>query len=420
MKSRNSYILALALSSVALSAEAQEVDLMAALLSALHAEDTRILELLNVPAGHTVDSITYDVSQGFGAGRINYTYGMQVTPSPAADLSEWKAVCSPTTATFDQTSVQAIQQGSTYENTQTTDLSIVVEVNAKANYVNVELDMNTTTSFDTSETTTTTQTQQNMKAVKVSNVETHEFSEFSCADPDRGPSYMNGLVVIYNNQATTLDGDPKIPYTYEVYPAGNEVIVTTKAPYTTSPVPAPNVKVEMWDKKGKLQWTSIDPYKNGDHQYYDGNTDGTFPDKADIRTVKVSTGTSYGAESLVKICKNNNDCYDIPTANEMVDVPGHFQNKNLNSLIVRNMATRTQTTGGELTKHTMQISEIFNEMDHSIATLDGTYTAQAIDNVATTSSIQIWGYDPVNVPSNILAMCGATQEIAVANYGCIE
>lgn len=412
MKSRNSYILALALSSVAYSAEAQDLDLMDALLSALHAEDTRILELLNVPAGHTLDSITYDVSQGFGAGRIEYPDGFQMTPSPVATLEQWSAICSPSKGMIDQTSTQEVQQGSTYENTETTNFSIVVEVNAKANYGAVALDMNTTTSFDTSETTTTTETQENIKSVQISNVQS---KVFTCKD--EGPKFMNGVVVINNNQATTLDGYPKIPYTYEVYPAGNEVIVTTKAPYTTSPAPAPNVKVQLFDKNGQERWTSIDNYAEG-HQYYDGNTGGAFPNSTDIRTVTVSTGTSYGAESLVKICKDNNDCYDIPRANERVDVPRHFQEGSLNSLIVRNIATRTQTTGGELTKHTMKISEIFNEMDHSIATLDGTYSAQAIDNVATTSSINIWGYDPVQVPSEVLALCGATYEIAVENYGC--
>ena len=407
MKLRNATILALALSSVALAAEAEQVDLESTLVSALHEHDADILSTLGL-SGHTVENITYDVSQGFGSGIITYTDGFQMTPTPIGTMDTWNAVCSPGNAQINQTSTQEVQQGHTYENTKTTDLSIVVDVDASANYGAASLDVNTKTSFDTSETTTTTENSENIKSVEISNFESRTFT---CRQD--GPFFMHGVASVRNNLATTLAPqlDPNIPFTYQVIPLGDVISVTTKAPYTTTAVQAPGVNVQMLNKNGDLVWNSHDQHTSiSGHQYYPGNSD--FPSNQKITRVLVSTGTNYGPESSVKICKSNDDCATM--ANGWNDVPNRYQGKHLNSLIVINTAVRSTTTGGQLTTHNMTVSE-FLGVAYPIATLGGIYTAQAIDNVATETSIITYPYGD-DVPANILAQCGSSLEDAINTY----
>jgi hypothetical protein len=407
MKSINAYILALTLSSVALAAEAEQVNLESTLVSALHEHDAEILSTLGL-SGHTVENITYDVSQGFGSGKIEYLYGFQMSPTPVGTMDNWAAVCSPGTAEINQTNTQEVQQGYTYENTTTTDRSIVVDVDASAHYGAVSLDINTKTSFDTSETTTTTEDTLNIKSVEITNVQSRTFT---CRQD--GPFFMHGVASVRNNVATTLAPqlDPNIPFTYEVIPLGDVISVTTKAPYTTTAVQAPDVNVRMWNHNGDLVWNSSDLHTSpSGHQYYSGNSD--FPHDQKITRVAVSTGTAYNSESFVKICKSNDDCATM--ANGSNDVPNRYQDKNLNSLIVINTAVRSTTTGGQLTTHNMTVSE-FLGVEYPITTLGSIYSAQAIDNVATETSIITYPYGD-DVPSRILAQCGSSLEDAIETY----
>ena len=79
-----------------------------------------------------------------------------------------------------------------------------------------------------------------------------------------------------------------------------------------------------------------------------------------------------------------------------------------------NTAERYTTTGGQLTTHNMTVSEFLGEK-YPIATLDGIYSAQAIDNVANENSIITYPYGG-DVPTNILAQCGSSLEDAINTY----
>ena len=405
MKLISATILALSLSSFVLSAEAEQVNLESTLVSALQEQDAKILSTLGL-SGHTVENITYDVSQGFGSWNIKYTLGFQMTPTPIGTMDTWNAVCSPGNAQINQTSTQEVQQGHTYEMTKTTDINITVDVDASANYGAASLDVNTMTSFETDKTTTTTETEENKKSVVISNFESRTFT----CEQD-GPFFMHGIASVTNNLATTLGPpfNPNIPFTYQVIPLGDVISVTTKAPYTTTAEQAPDVNVQMWNKNNDLVWNSHDMYTTG-HQYYAQNSG--FPSDQRITRVQVSTGTNYGSESHVKICKSNDDCALLEDG--INDVPKRYQDKNLNSLIVINTAERYTTTGGQLTTHNMTVSEFLGEKD-PIATLDGIYSAQAIDNVANENSIITYPYGG-DVPTNILAQCGSSLEDAINTY----
>ena len=412
MKNLSCKLLTLAALMVGLSlpVKAEQVNLNSALIAALEKKDAEILSTLGLN-GHTIHSITYADSQGFGGGNIMYPGGYQLVPTPVATLEQWDAMCSPGTAVIDQESSQSVQEGSTYANTNTTSESVVIEVDASASYGVAKLDVNTTTSFDASDTTTTTKTSQNIKAVAIKLDSTREFS---CQD--KGPFFMHGYGTINNNITQTLSGDTNIPYTYDVFPNGDVITVTTKSPFVTTTVPGASVRVVLWNRDGNQVWDSTDnanPSDPNNHQYYSGNSN--FPDKEDIKHILVSTGTNYGVTANVWVCKDNNDCLIMNKDDNYISYKSEYAKGNINSLIVENRDTTTTTTGGELTNHTMKISD-FLGLNYTIATLTGIYSAQAIDNLTSSGEYHTYEYDTLNVPAEQLAMCGATIEEAQDAY----
>lgn len=397
------------------SAQAGQIDLNQRLIDALESTESEILLALGLAGqGHTMVSIAYADAQGYASGNIQYPQGYQLVPTPVATLDEWNPICSPSLGVINQSSTQEVQEGSTYENTDTTNASIIVEVDASVNYGAASLDVNTVTSFDTSQTTTTTNTAENMKSVTINLYATREFT---CND--NGPFFMHGRGVISNNLTQTLSGSTRVPYTYDVYPIGNIFTVTTKAPFVTNTLPGGNVRVVMYNNKGTTVWdntNAADPSNPNNFQWYNGNSN--FPDKEDIRRVLVSTSANYGVTAKVWICKTNNDCLEMGKDVNYLDKNSRFANGNIHSIIVQNQDSTTTQTGGELTNHTMNISD-FLGLQYTIATLGGIYTARAIDNLSSTNTSHIYEYDPTFVPADFLSQCGATLAEAQAAYRSI-
>jgi hypothetical protein len=150
-----------------------------------------------------------------------------------------------------------------------------------------------------------------------------------------------------------------------------------------------------------------------DHQYYFANSN--FPDNEDIQHILVSTGTNYGVTANVWVCKNNNDCLIMNKDDNYISHNSNYAKGNINSLIIENRDTTTTTTGGELTNHTMKISD-FLGFEYIITRLGGIYSASAIDNVSSSGVYHTYDYDTLNVPSEMLEQCGATIEVAQIAY----
>jgi len=395
---------------LSLPVQAEQVNLNNALIAALENQDDRILSALGL-TGHTINSITYADSQSYGGKNIQYTEGYQLVPTQVATLDQWAVMCSPGTAVIDQETSQSIQEGHTYENTNTTSESFVIDVDASVNYGAAKLDVNTKTSFDASDTSTTTKTSQNIKTVTIKLDSTRQFS---CQD--KGPFFVHGYGEIINNITETLSGALNLPYTYDVYPLGDVITVTTQAPVVTTTVPGANVGVVMWNRDGKQVWDSTDnaiPSNPNNHQYTSENSN--FPDKEDIQRILVSTGTNYGVTANVWVCKNNNDCLIMNKDDNDITHDSKYAKGNINSLIVENRDTTTTTTGGELTNHTMKISD-FLGFEYIITSLGGIYSASAIDNVSSSGVYHTYDYDTLNVTSEMLEQCGGTIEVAQIAY----
>lgn len=414
--SRKSTYIASLIISIGCTAHADQINLNQLLIQALELKGPEILEKLELTGlGHTILSTGYDNSQGYGAGNIRYPSGYQLVPTPAATFESWASICSPSTGRIDNSSVQEVQEGSTYANTNTTDASIVITVDAKVNYGAASLDLNTVTRFDSSQTTTTTKTLENIKSVTIS-----LFSEalFSC--DQSGPFFMHASDSVSNNLTQTLAGDTNVPYEYDVYPNGDVFSVATKAPFVTNTVPGANVRVVMWNRKGDQVWDSTnaaDPSGQNNYQWYDANSD--FPNKQDIQRVLVSTGANYGVTANVWICKTNDNCLKMDKEDNFIPKNSEYSNGNINSIIVQNRDTMTTETGGELTTHSMNISD-FLGLDYTITKMSGIYTAQAIDYLTTNSSLNIYQYVDINiVPESNRLQCGATIEEAQAAYRSI-
>ena len=409
-----SLYLAAILSGVSFSAKAEEkIDLNQTLVQALKTKEAEILSALGLTGqGHTIDSIAYADTQGYGAGNMQYPDGFKVTPTPVFTLEQWSAVCSPSRGQNNASSTQSIQEGHTYNNTQTTNQSIVVTVDASAKYGMASLDVNAVTSFDTSETTTTTATQSNTKSVTI-NLSQEKL--FTCRDD--GPFYMKAVGVVSNNLVETPAGSTNVPYTYDVYPAGNSFTVTTQSPLVTKQVAGASVRVMMYNKNDILVWDTTDPANPGNpnnHQYYRGNSP-SFPVDKDIRRVVVSTGTNYGVTAMVWICRDGGVCLEMGRDQNQISADSPFARGGITSLIVKNQDVTTEQTGGTKTDHTLNISD-FLGLQYTIATLGGTYTATAIDNISSVNQTYVYPYDPAIVPGQYLYQCGTTLEAAQEQY----